>query len=241
MIVLAADTSTSFNTVALCRGESLLAETVVDAGRKHSERLLETTEWVLAETGMTLEDVELLAVSIGPGSFTGLRIGAATWKGLALAAERPLAAVPTLDAMTRLGAFHDGLVCPLLDAKMGEVFGALYRFEGGRRTTLAPDSAGAVEKLLESAEELAESTGSGITFLGDGAVLYRERILARIPDAVFAPPAFSAPRASAVALEALDRVREGASTVAADVSPRYLRKSQAEELQAKRSAEAARV
>lgn len=241
MIVLAADTSTSFNTVALCRDQHLLAETVVDAGRKHSERLLETTEWILAEAGMALEDVDLLAISIGPGSFTGLRIGAATWKGLALGAQRPLAAVPTLDAMTRLGAFREGIVCPLLDAKMGEVFGALYRFEGGRRTKVSEDRAGPVEQLLESVEQLDESVEGETTFLGDGAILYRERILARVPDAIFAAAPFSTPRASAVAMEALERVRQGGSTEAADVSPCYLRKSQAEELLAKTTAEAAGV
>ena len=82
MKILAADTSTSVNTVAVCEGAHVVAETVVDCGRAHSERLLATVDWVLNEAGLALNGLDALAISIGPGSFTGLRIGAATWKGL---------------------------------------------------------------------------------------------------------------------------------------------------------------
>jgi len=162
MKILAADTSTGYNSVALCEDDHVLAESVVDAGRKHSERLLETVDWVLGEAGHTLRDVDLLAVSIGPGSFTGLRVGASTWKGLAFAAELPLAGVPTLDAMTRLSAFTHGTVCPLLDAKMQEVYGAAYGFEKGMRTKLIEDRVCSVESIV------GELSGEALYF-GDGA------------------------------------------------------------------------
>ena len=100
---------------------------------------METVDWVLDQAGIALTGLDALAISNGPGSFTGLRVGAAAWKGLALGNSLPLVAVPTLDAMTRLAPFNEGLLCPLLDAKMGEVFGALYRFDQTARTKLTPD------------------------------------------------------------------------------------------------------
>ena len=222
MRILAADTSTAVNTVAVCEGERLLAETVVDCGRAHSERLLATVDWVLAEAGVKIEELDALAISAGPGSFTGLRVGVATWKGLAAGAKLPLVPVPTLDALARVGAVYEGLVCALLDAKMGDVFGALYRFAQGRRTKLAGDRVGVVEDLIGGIED-------DIRFLGDGAMRYRERIEAAVASAIFVEQARGVPRASAVALEAHMLLDQGACTTdPAEVAPVYLRKSQAE-------------
>jgi tRNA threonylcarbamoyladenosine biosynthesis protein TsaB len=224
MVILAADTSTSVNAVCVVRDGRILAETLVQSGRKHSERLLETVEWVLAEADLRPTDVDTLAVSIGPGSFTGLRVGVAAWKGLALGLGLPLVGVPTLDAMTRLGAFANGLVCPVLDARMHEVFGAVYSFQNGVRNKLTPDRVCPMERFLDDVPGPA-------VFLGDGASLYAEVIRQRLPEAVFANALCSLPRASAVALEAIDLLRNGASADARTVSPVYLRKSQAEEAQ----------
>lgn len=222
MKILAADTTTAINTVAVCDSGRLLAETVVHCGRAHSERLLTTVDWVMAEAGLAIGDLDMLAISVGPGSFTGLRVGVATWKGLAAGAKLPLAPVPTLDALARLGAVHDGLVCPVLDAKMGEVFGAVYRFEGGQRAKLTGDRVCVVEDLV------AGLTG-GVRFLGDGAQRYRERIEAVVPEAESVAEPWAVPRASAVALEALALLEQGACTTdPAAVAAVYLRKSQAE-------------
>ncbi|MCX5770269.1 MAG: tRNA (adenosine(37)-N6)-threonylcarbamoyltransferase complex dimerization subunit type 1 TsaB [Candidatus Hydrogenedentes bacterium] len=223
MIILAADTGTSINTVAVCDGDRLLAETIVETGRAHSEKLLLTVDWVLDEAGLTLDKVEMLAIGIGPGSFTGLRVGAATWKGLAFARNLPLVAVPSLDAMTRLAPFYNEVVCPLLDARMHEVFGAVYRFSNGRREKLVADSVCPVDTILDLIP------APDPIFLGNGATLYGDRILARIPRARFAPALCSVPRASAVAAEAIALAGAGISTDAAAVSPVYLRKSQPEE------------
>ncbi len=184
---------------------------------------------VLGQAGLDLKGLDALAISIGPGSFTGLRIGAATWKGLALGAGLPLVAVPTLDAMTRLGAFRDSLVCPLLDAKMGEVFGAVYRFVQGRRTRMTPDQVCAVEDLIGGIED-------DILLLGDGAVRYRERIETSVPWADFVDELCSMPRASAVAMEGLMLLEHGTCTDPARVAPVYLRKAQAEENRARANA-----
>lgn len=232
-VILAADTTTSINSVAVCRGPQLLAESVVDCQRLHSERLLATVEWVLQEAQLTLGDVELLAISIGPGSFTGLRIGAATWKGLALGRQLPLMGVPTLDAMTRLGLFDNAVVCPLLDARMREVFGALYRFRSGQREKIGPDRVCPVEDLAGEAVKTAAEENVPLWFFGDGALVYRERIIARAPEANFAPAWWGVPRASAVAAEALAMRERGVTADAANVSPVYLRMSQPEEKRAR--------
>lgn len=220
-LVLAADTATRMNAVALCRGGEILAETLTDGQRTHAERLMDMAAWVLREGGASLEAVDLLAISTGPGSFTGLRIGVSAWKGLALARGIPLIGVPTLDAMTLLAGMHDGMVCPMLDARMKEVFAAVYRFRDGEREKIRPDAVCPAEAVI------AELEGPAL-FLGDGAEAYREQIQAALPEARFAPAHCSVPRAAAVAAEALALAAAGADGVADQVEPVYLRLSQAE-------------
>jgi len=228
IILLAADTGTSINTVAVCEGAPglqpdmrILAETVVECKRLHSERLIETVQWTLKEACITLSDVNALAIAVGPGSFTGLRIGAATWKGLAYAQNLPLAAVPSLDAMTRLSAFYDATVCPMLDARMQEVYGAVYRFRAGQREKITPDRVCPVEELMR------EVTGP-VHVLGDGAVAYADRIRACASKAIFVAGPCAVPRASAVAEEAFHLLALGVSTDPERVAPDYVRPSQAE-------------
>ncbi len=227
MMILAADTGTSILGVAVCDENRILAETTVFCGRAHSERFLETMDWVLRESGATLGDIDLLAIGIGPGSFTGLRVGAAAMKGLALGYSLPLMGVPSLDAMARLAVFGNATVMPLLDAKMSEVFGAIYTFNNGIRTKHTPDMVCPIEKLLGQLDAI-ESHG-GVYVLGDGATRYAEAIRTRVPEAVFLPPPCNIPRASAIAYEAAERLAAGAPADAASVAPVYLRKSQAEE------------
>jgi tRNA threonylcarbamoyladenosine biosynthesis protein TsaB len=231
--ILAADTATSINTVAVCRDGAVLAEVAVDCHRRHSESLLDTCSWLLDQAECAPQQVDLLAISAGPGSFTGVRIGVATFKGLAAGLRRPLVAVPTLDALARVCPVQDGLVCPLLDARMGEVYGALYRFEAGSRTKLTEDRVSPVEDFLSEISEPA-------VFCGDGALLYRDRILSVLPDARFAPLGWHMPRAAAVAAEALELVQAGCETDPALVDPVYLRASQAEINRARQAQQAAR-
>lgn len=225
MNILAVETTTPILSVALCRDAAILGETTVACGRAHSERLLETIHWVLDQSGTSKDDLNILAVSVGPGSFTGARVGIAAMKGLALGLKLPLVGVPSLDAMTRLSHFQDGAVCPILDAKMAEVFGAHYHFENGVRTKLTPDRVCSVEDLL------ADLSGP-VTVLGDGVDLYIDRIHSALPEAQFVAHAHHAPRASAVAAEALQLLSEGDTGDPAAVKPVYLRKSQAEEAHA---------
>jgi len=228
-LILAADTSTAINSVALCRDDAILAEAVIDGRRLHSERLLPTVQWLLGEAGVTLDALDLLAISIGPGSFTGLRIGAATWKGLAFANDLPLIGVPTLDAMTHLAAVRPkSYVAILLDARMKEVFYAVYRIESGHREKVISEQVGSIARFADEIEGLSDFDAAEVSFLGDGVAVYRAALLERWPEMAVVSAAQSVPRASAVALEGLALFSAGAPSDAGMVNPVYLRKSQAE-------------
>jgi tRNA threonylcarbamoyladenosine biosynthesis protein TsaB len=221
MAVLAVDTSTPYATAAICAGGRIEAEIVADSSRLHAERLLAMLQGLLEHAGRRLGEVNLLAVTRGPGSFTGLRVGVATMKGLAFATGLPLVGVPTLDALSRC-ALVQGQVCCMLDARMGEVFGAAYLWDGGSRRRIIDEAVAPVGHFLER-------LCGPVCFIGDGASLYREEIGRALPEARFLPQPLNLPRGGAVAEEALALVAAGASSDAAQVEPVYLRKSQAEQ------------
>ncbi len=244
-ILLSADTTTEMNTVALTRGDSLLVETSVLCRRKHSERLLETVDWVLKEAELTLDAVDCLAISNGPGSFTGLRIGAATWKGLAFALDKPLVAVPTLDAMALSAPLQEGRLLVALDARMGEVFGALYQVDKRGLSTMQEGDAltsGGLQKLQEDAvapiEAFLQDVNEPLYCIGDGALLYQKAIHSKAPDAIIAPAWLSFPRAAAIGIHACQLLAQGVAHDPALCNPIYLRKSQAEINREKRLLEA---
>jgi len=221
MKILATDTSTDTLTVAVCDAHAVLAEIVVHAPRTHSERLLRTADNLLAQAGLSLAEVDALAVGIGPGSFTGLRIGIAAWKGLALGTGLPLVGVPSLDALAGVHAEAERPVCPVLDARMGEVF---YSIHDPGAQGMSPRFGPAVGPV----SELIARVNGPVLLAGDGAIRYREELSAGLPEARFAPPLQDHARAAAVALEGLRLLEAGESGDAGAVRPVYLRKSQAE-------------
>ena len=222
MLVLGVDSSTDYLAVAVCDGPVVRAESTILAERRHAERIVEVIDRTVSDAGTRLADLELLAVTVGPGSFTGLRIGVSTMKGLAAGAGLPLVGVSTLDAMTRQIDATDGLICPLLDARMDEVYGAVYRYDAGRREIARPATVGPVEMLLDGLER-------PVLVFGEGAAAYAGRIAQCCPNYREAPAQLSHPRGSAVAQEALAAVAAGANADAALVRPVYLRQSQPEE------------
>lgn len=256
MIVLAADTSSDFLSVALCElvesqgtpsvcrpPGGVFAESIVYSPRRHSEQLLRTVDTVLRATGASLSKIDLLAISVGPGSFTGLRIGVATWKGLALANALPLVGVSTLDVLGRACLNDTAVVTVLLDAKMNEVYGAVYYHDGTGQHKQVQDRVCSLCEMLDVANEAYEkaSDSAPLVFVGYGAELYKSEIVERIRGARFAPSQFNMPRGSAVAMEGVHRHFHGASTDASQVCPVYLRGSQAEEAKAKANLEAPTV
>ena len=215
MRVLGLETSTLAGGVALVDGERLVAEYVLDVSVTHSERLLAAVDRVLADARWAPRDLEGVAVSIGPGSFTGLRIGVSTAKGLALALELPIAAVPTLDAMAAAVPWAALPVCPVLQARRGEVYASRYRRDGdGLRREW--------DYLALSPGELAGRLGEPTLLVGEGAASVDSPHVRHLP----APRRVPSP--ACVAVLGRERLRLGDSVGAAELAPLYLRPSQAE-------------
>jgi tRNA threonylcarbamoyladenosine biosynthesis protein TsaB len=224
--VLAVETSTLTGATALVEEDTVLAECRQSLAVTHSERLLPAIDHVLRAAGCTLADVDGLGVALGPGSFTGLRIGLSTMKSLAFAARKPLWGVPTLDALAWSVPFAAYPVCPILDAKKGEVYTALYRTDAGHLDRLWEDRAQAPEAL---AAALARDVAGPVVFLGDGVAPFGALFRAALGDrARFAPAAQRLPSAVTVAELAHAALARGESADPAALVPRYLRRSEAE-------------
>ena len=215
MRVLALEASSLAGGVALLDDERLVAEYLLDVSVTHSERLLAAVDRVLADARWTPRALGGLAVAIGPGSFTGLRIAVSTVKGLALALDLPIAAVPTLDAMAAALPWAALPVCPVLDARKGEVYGSLYRWDGGgmRRDW---------EYLALPPVALAARLTEPTLVVGDGAPAIDS------PHARALPPPRRLPSPACVGALGLERLRRGETVAAAALAPLYLRPSEAE-------------
>lgn len=214
MRVLAVETSTLAGGVALLDGDRLVAEYVLDVSVTHSERLMATVERVLQDARWGAEDLQGLAVAMGPGSFTGLRIGVSTVKGLAFALDVPVAAVPTLDAFASRLPFAALPVCPVLNARRGEVYACLYRWDGGMRR--------AWDYLALPPGALAARLTEPTVVVGDGAASIVS------PHARPGPPSLRVPSPAAIGFLGLERLRAGEVVKPAELAPLYLRPSQAE-------------
>lgn len=231
--LLTIDTSTPTGSVALSRGESLLGEILLNVKSTHTDRLLLSLRQLLADAGLQLADVDALGAVLGPGSFTGLRVGVATVKGLALAMDKPVVGISTLQTLAMQVPFCRFPVCALLDARKNEVYAGLFQWEGGRPAALRPEVAIAPEVLLDSLE-------GEMLFVGDGALAYRTLITRRLGvRAHLAPWPLHLPRASAAAALALAAWRAGETVPLAQLVPCYIRLSEAEIMWNRRSVEAA--
>lgn len=225
MKLLAFDSSGLVASVALLEERQLIAEYTLNYKKTHSQTLLPMLDEIVKMTGFELKDIDALAIAAGPGSFTGLRIGSATVKGLGMALDKPVIAVPTLEglAMNLWGA--DAVICPMMDARRKQVYTGLYAFVEGNLRVLEPQMACPVEEILQKCNE----SGRKIIFCGDGVPVYEEMIRElTIVEYSFAPAHINRQRASAIGVRAFDYWKEGKAETAADHMPIYLRKSQAE-------------
>ncbi len=224
MKILALESSATAASVALCEDEALIAQSFRDTGLTHSQTLLPMTEELLAHCGLTVTDLDLIAVAAGPGSFTGLRIGVATAKGLAWAAQLPCAGCSTLEAMAWNLAGLDGELCAAMDARRHQVYNARFRAENGTITRLTEDRAIALEDLIE---ELRGTKTTQIV-LGDGAQLCCEALTAAGIPARLAPPNLRQQTAWGVARLGLELAKAGRTVPPEELVPVYHRLSQAE-------------
>lgn len=224
MRILGIESSSLVASVAIVTDEVLTAEYTVNFKKTHSQTLLPMIDEVVRMLELDLADVDAIAVSGGPGSFTGLRIGSATAKGLGLALDKPLIHVPTVDAMAYNLYGTSALICPIMDARRGQVYTGLYHFE--REFEVVKEQC-----AMDMKELIAElnARGERVIFLGDGVPvcekLIREMMTAPFD---FAPAQMNRQRAASVAALGAVYFAEGKTETAMEHAPDYLRKAQAE-------------
>ncbi|MEJ2102210.1 MAG: tRNA (adenosine(37)-N6)-threonylcarbamoyltransferase complex dimerization subunit type 1 TsaB, partial [Desulfobacterales bacterium] len=222
MKILALDTATKSCSVALTDNGSLSAELTTLKDQTHSKHLMELIHSVFEIAGFGVRDVDGFAVTIGPGSFTGLRIGISTIKGLAHAVGKPVVGISSLKALAWQCDDQNHSIYPFLDARKGEVYWATYRFEGVRLVQKSPARATAPEAALDHIK-------NPCVFIGNGAQLYRQQITTKLGYlAHFAPKDKDILRASSIAFLSIERFNARDTDEVADLIPQYIRKSDAE-------------
>lgn len=226
MNIIALETSAKAVSAAITQNGRVLASGYQDTGLTHSRTLMPIVEHLFRNTGLTLQDMDAVAVAAGPGSFTGIRIGVSAAKGLAFAADKPAVGVSTLAAMARNAAFCDGLVVCAMDARRNQIYNALFLAQDGHLTRLTEDRAVALSVL---AEELRDDPRPK-TVIGDGAGLCAEALDSAGIVCRLAPPHLIMQNAMSVALEAEHLAAEGGLVSAQALSPVYLRPPQAQRL-----------
>lgn len=231
MKILGLDSSGIVASVAVVEDETLIAEYTVNYKKTHSQTLLPMLDEVAKMTELDLETIDAIAVAGGPGSFTGLRIGSATAKGLGLALKKPLISVPTVEALAYNLYDTQGLICPVMDARRNQAYTGIYRFENHKLQIVENQMAVSVDALLEKLNGYQEQ----VTFLGDGVPVFRKAIeeKLKVPYS-FAPAHVNRQRAAAVAALGLEYYQEGKYETAQEHMPDYLRLSQAERERAER-------
>jgi tRNA threonylcarbamoyladenosine biosynthesis protein TsaB len=222
MLVLGIETSTMQGGVSLVGEAGLLSEYTLNVEATHSERLLPTIDRVLQDAGVSLNALHGIAVSIGPGSFTGLRIGLSTVKGLAYATGLPVVSVPTLEALAWTLPWAKWDICPVLDARKQEVYAAVFRYEQEGLVRLMEDAAMAPEALCRQIRRPTLFLGDGLGPYGD---VFRDRLRDRF---MLPPPVNRGPRPACVADLGRQRLLKGERDAPEGLVPRYLRPSEAE-------------
>jgi tRNA threonylcarbamoyladenosine biosynthesis protein TsaB len=232
MRILAVDTATETCSVAVVEGGAPVAELSRNHGQTHSVHLMPMIDSVLRSCRLGIDDMDVLAATVGPGSFTGLRIGLSTVKGLAFAAGKPTAGICSLDALASPLSLVSCRICAMIDARKNEVYAAEYLPENGRLAQLLE------VRVLPPDQAVRRSAGPCV-YVGSGARLYRDRIRALAGrDALFAPAPLMQVRAATVGLLAWEAVSAGRQIPCSDLLPWYVRASDAERALAGRSSSA---
>ena len=224
-MILAIESSALVASVALAEEDMILAEYTTNQKKTHSQTLLPMIHEIFQMTGIEKEAIEAIAITSGPGSFTGLRIGSATAKGLALAWDRPIIPVPTVDALAYNLQYTNSLICPIMDARRNQVYAGIYENRTGVQQTRMEQNAMAIEDLIAKLNEIGEP----VIFLGDGVPVNKDIIDTNITVPHFYAPAhLNRQRAAAVAVLGTKYYKEGKTVSADEHAPDYLRLSQAE-------------
>lgn len=225
MRIVALESSGIVASVAVMENDKLIAEYTTNDKKTHSQTLLPMLDDILKMVNIDIEDIDAIAVSGGPGSFTGLRIGSATAKGLGLALDKPIVNIPTLEGLAYNLFGVKSIICPIMDAKRNQVFTGIYKFKREKLKTIKEQTAMDIEELIEELNSLTEE----VIFVGDGIQNYSNIIKENIlVDYYFAPPHLRLQRAGAIGILAYEYIKSGKIESADEHKPEYLRLSQAE-------------
>ena len=228
MKIIGIDSSGMVASVAIVQDDVLIAEYTMNHKRTHSETLLPMIDEIVKTSETNLEELDAIAISAGPGSFTGLRIGAATAKGLAMSIDKPIIPVNTCEGLAFNLWGTDGLICPIMDARRNQVYTGLYHVLGGVEVVMDQQPMD-IHELIEKINKIGEEKPTQVTFLGDGVPIYEEIICSetKIPFKM-APASMNRQRAASIAAYGELLYREGKYIDADDFAPEYLRKSNLE-------------
>lgn len=224
MKILALDTSGMNCSVSIIDDEKVIADFNLNTGLTHSQTLMPLVDSMCKFSNIDLSDIDVFACSIGPGSFTGLRIGIATIKGFALSLNKKVIAVPTLVGLAYNITNFDGIICSVLDARNDNVYAALFRYEDKPKMieNYITDS---IDTLIEN----LKSKNEKILFVGDGATAFKDKLVNAFKDnAFFAPLHLNTQLSTSIAKAALDKASLGEFDTCDTIMPMYLKKSQAE-------------
>lgn len=224
MKIIALESSAVTASVAVTREDKLLAQSFQNSGLTHSATLMPMVADLLKNTGLTLDEMDVVAVAAGPGSFTGVRIGVAAAKGLAWPGDKPCAPCSTLESMAWQCAHVGGEICAAMDARRNQVYCARFLAENGELTRLTEDRAIGLDQLAEE----VRASGRPQTLVGDGAALAQRALEAEGLPCALMPPHLRYQTAWGVARAALRLAREDKLVSAAAMAPSYHRLSQAE-------------
>lgn len=223
MIVLSMDSSSLVTTVALLKDEFILGEYTLNFKREHSVILMEKVEELLRDCDVDIDEVDGFVVSKGPGSFTGLRIGMATVKGLSMGSNKPYVSISSLDALANSLKTFDGLICPMMDALRDSVYTGLYKNIDGKLTKIIDCTALDLTELADILNEKNEK----VIFAGDGAFKHKEFLINNVNNFEFVPNHLSIIRASSLGELGMEKLIAG-EIDDMNSAPLYIKKPQAE-------------
>lgn len=223
--LLAIDTTSNVATAAVVDATKCLGEMTLNDSKTHSQKMMPIIDSLLTELNLEVKDLQGIAVSKGPGSFTGLRIGMATAKAMGHALDLPVYTVSALEGLAYNVPAFDGLICPVIDARRDQVYAAIFRIRNGEIVRILEDSSLSIDELLIELQKNQEK----VLFLGDGIVRFEEIIKEKLGNrSHFAPPHIRLQRASSVGFVVLSNIDKYENSTYLNAIPDYLRKTQAE-------------
>lgn len=224
MKLLAVDTSATAASVAVAEENKLIGEFSINTALTHSQTLMPMVDVLLKNTGLSVNDINAVAVNAGPGSFTGVRIGVAAVKGIAFPKNLPCVSVSTLESMAYNMLVNDCVVCSVMDARCSQVYNALFRVKGCTVTRMTDDRALSLTDLKNEFQNISEK----VVLVGDGAVLCSEFLGSELENVMLAPFNNRIQTASSVAYAAFEKINNGETLTVDELMPVYLRLPQAQ-------------